>query len=386
MMMKPFPLMTALALTLTTALAPTAAWAQSAPSSAYVTQAQAVTALLHAFSQVPTWPKGLIVPTNHPTRGDWVDNKPGLPPSHWTGLACVFPGQPTSAYPQLLGMVPSTPDAPVTAGQVADWIVQWEIRARRVNLRWEPTRDPFALLKLFSFFYGTNLPNPNSKLTAADLAAIDRNILEVSRGWRMLAANKVQTLEPLMIAPRSQFGLVIGSAPRWEQNKPLMHKLGYGNLPYKVFTWADWPAVYAHVVALQDSMTLTFLQNGNVVYNRAPGHGYALWLAGVFVGKNGDALGNWYWGQYQYADTFDRPLPAVFKAVPHDGGFAPPYYIPKTQDHVFYFSDFPISVYSWPFGGHVAAQFQLVFGYHDGKIRWVENGVKNPVYPIVGNA
>ncbi|WP_304459045.1 hypothetical protein [Alicyclobacillus sendaiensis] len=229
----------------------------SAPTNPNVlTQKSAVYQLIEVFNTIPSWPKGLqgIDPQTQQTQWNWYD-KP-IPESEWTGLACVFPGDPESKYAADLGIQMTNPNGPVTAGQLAQWIVDWEIKARHVNMAWEPSQDPYTLLQDFSFFYGTDVKGPNSVLTQKDMMAIRNNIVEVSRGWRQLGPNKVELLAPLMEADQGV-------------NGDFLYFVKH-NMEWKM---SDWPSVYARMVRTVDSQTFTFEPNGNVVYTYQRGFG-----------------------------------------------------------------------------------------------------------------
>ncbi|SIT10586.1 hypothetical protein SAMN05421799_1142 [Alicyclobacillus vulcanalis] len=252
----------------------------SAPTNPNVlTQKSAVYQLIEVFNTIPSWPTGLqsIDPATQNAQWDWK-YKP-IPPSQWVGLACVFPGDPESKYAADLGIQMTDPNGPVTAGQLAQWIVDWEIKARHVNMAWEPSQDPYTLLQDFSFFYGTDVKGPNSVLTQKDMMAIRNNIVEVSRGWRQLGTNKVELLEPLM-DPNAVSGAFVYLAKHHED-----------------WSLSDWPKVYLAFIRTVDSQTLTFEPNGNVIYTYKRGTGLTPNVTGVFE-KGVDTV----YSSYSYSD------------------------------------------------------------------------------------
>ena len=254
----------------------------SAPTNPNVlTQKSAVYQLIEVFNTIPSWPTGLqsIDPATQNAQWDWK-YKP-IPPSQWVGLACVFPGDPESKYAADLDIQMTDPNGPVTAGQLAQWIVDWEIKARRVNMAWEPSQDPYTLLQDFSFFYGTDVKGPNSVLTQKDMMAIRNNIVEVSRGWRQLGSNRVELLAPLVDAEYSVSAAFRGLA-----------RPGYE------FKMSQWPSVYLQLIKTVDSQNYTFLSNGNVVYRYTRGTGYTPNINGVFLDSNQHA-----YSAYSFSDS-----------------------------------------------------------------------------------
>ncbi|GMA59252.1 hypothetical protein GCM10025858_38990 [Alicyclobacillus sacchari] len=221
--------------------------------------------LIEVFNTIPSWPKGLqgVDPQTQSTQWDWKF-KP-IPESEWTGLACVFPGDSESKYAADLGIQLTNPNGPVTAGQLAQWILDWEVKARRVDMAWEPSQDPYTLLQDFSFFYGTDVKGPNSILTQKDMMAIRNNIVEVSRGWRQLGRNKVEMLAPLVDAEDLSGGFF------------------YLAQDHRDWNVADWPSVYAKVIQMVDSEILTFEPNGTVLYSFKRDKGFAPSLTVAFL-------------------------------------------------------------------------------------------------------
>ena len=196
--MKPFPFVTAVALTLTTALSPAVTANAATSARAHVeTQGQMIRGLLATFDTIPSWPGSTphgIYDFNPKTPN--VTNP--ITPDAWVGLKCVFPTAKPSQYPGLLGIHTATPNAPVTAGQAAQWIVDWSVVARKMNLALEPTARPFQLLQDFSVFWGTKITSSNQTLTMSQAAMIRNNLVEACRGWRIVARNKIQFLEPFV--------------------------------------------------------------------------------------------------------------------------------------------------------------------------------------------
>jgi hypothetical protein len=160
------------------------------------------------------------------------------------GLKTVFPGQPATSWAKDLGMTNAPASKPITAGTLAQWILNWEEDARAVKLvfngkRMYPTTSAFGLLQLYSVFYDTNITSPQTVINQHDLQMVIKNLTDVGNGYRLLAPNKMELLLPLwgLNGNRSTF------QPNYSQ-------------------------LWARSVKEVDSTTLTFTNNG-VVYDRA---------------------------------------------------------------------------------------------------------------------
>ncbi|MCY0876012.1 MAG: hypothetical protein OWT28_07090, partial [Firmicutes bacterium] len=352
------------------------AQAESVRASDAVTQASVISQLMAVFHDVPSWPKYLEAMDPETQSYDWAHVDDAIAPTKWIGLACVFPGSKPSQYPLLLGIREATPKAQVTAGQLAQWIVDWEVSARRVDLSQEPTQNPFALLKRFSFFWGTEITGPKSVITGRDMATIRNNIVEVSRGWRILSRNQVQFLEPLAdcVNIKIQFPTLVNN-----------HQ----------FTKADWPEVYGAIVKVQDSMTLTVEPNGNVVYRYQKGTGYSLGIGGHFVNQQGIVYSAYSWKIAHMFESaaLNEPSPEVFEPLQHPVHF--PFVqnhelgmnIPKTRGYVFFFDGMAINRFAAVHGLGVASDLSYAIGYVNGQVNWVKQlGPASLNYPSEVNA
>lgn len=342
----------------------------SAPTSSNtLTQKSAVYQLIEVFNTIPSWPTGLqgVNPNTQDAQWDWK-YKP-IPPSQWIGLACVFPGDPESKYAADLGIQMTNPNGPVTAGQLAQWIVDWEIKARHVNMAWEPSQDPYTLLQDFSFWYGTDVKGPNSVLTQKDMMAIRNNIVEVSRGWRQLGPNKVELLAPLVDA---EYG--VSAAFR-----------GLARPGYE-FKISQWPSVYLQLIRTVDSQNYTFLSNGNVVYRYTRGTGYTPNINGVFLNADQHA-----YSAYSYSDAVDvKAYRTNNPALQEQAFYEPDYQVFSPNEHRVNISDslvgfVPPKANQWCFvsgttitdpynarqGGWVASGLTFEFLYSGGRLQRV---------------
>ena len=172
--------------------APTAPNVTNGPMAAEVAQG-----LLSVYATQQVWPWGYDMGL------DWQPGYTQVPSSQWYGLSTVFPNQPASAYPQLLGMTNVPQNQPITAGTLAQWLYNWEKFARIPHWEWstlknQPSQDPYTLMNDYSMFYGTDFTSANSIVTARDLAAVEQNIKEVDQGYRMLGPDKIQVLVPMI--------------------------------------------------------------------------------------------------------------------------------------------------------------------------------------------
>ena len=338
------------------------------PSSKPVTQASAVRQLMAAFAHVPSWPQNLEMVSPGQTSGFiWIDGKknPYDKPSEWVGLKCVFPGEPASKYATLLKMTATKATGTVTAAQLSQWVVNWAVAARNVDMKLEPTQNPYGLLKLFSFFYGTDITGPHSIVTQKDMGAIRNNIVEVSRGWRLLARNKIQILAPLQ-----DVRTTVGNFPIFSERRHL--------------TGSQVPK-YGPMIRAQDSATLTFGRNGDVVYRYQGGLGYVPETGGGFVTHKGIGYAAYSWmGHYAdlaytkdqpslQAKGYDLPSPEVFspttKSRPTPLGLT----FPQPSQRIFVELSSEIdNQYSVTNGQILFQTPMLVVGYTDGVVKWVE--------------
>lgn len=244
-------------------------------TSIYVTQAQAIQDLMAAFSHIPSVPGRptpdttyIKVPDSIYPKGDnsqpsrlryWYNylmmhqylnayqsphNSPqGLPmpitPTAWVGLKCVFPDVPQNQWASKLGITANAPNAPATAEQVAEWIMDWAKKARNVlpGVRGIPS-DPYTLVKNFTGFYGTNVVGQASKVSVGDMRVIGANLYDMSVGYRILSTNRLQILPVLGMSK-------LNSA--YKDRNDIMDK-GFQ--------------------MIEAGITLTFERNGNIIYHR----------------------------------------------------------------------------------------------------------------------
>ena len=160
------------------------------------TAAQVAQGLLSVYATQQVWPWAYNMGFG------WSDGTP-TPNTDWYGLSTVFPSKPSSEYAQLLGMTNVPSDQPITAGILGQWLFNWEKFARIPHAEWnllknQPSQDPYTLMNDYSMFYGTDFSGPNSIVTANDLTMVEKDIREVDRGYRMLGANKMQVLVPMI--------------------------------------------------------------------------------------------------------------------------------------------------------------------------------------------
>ena len=170
------------------------------------TAAQVAAGLLNVYATQQVWPKGLITPAlpgqKTDPRMNWANNATPSPRSAWVGLSTVFPGQPSSDYAKLLGMTNVPQDQPITAGTLAQWLLNWQLTARipkyqQYEMKYQPSQNPYTLMSDYSFFYGTNFKNANSVVTAHDLQMVEKNIHNVDQCYRVLGANEIELLRPM---------------------------------------------------------------------------------------------------------------------------------------------------------------------------------------------
>lgn len=237
-----------------------------------LTASEVIQGLLKTYAGIPVWPKGLMTvpsPGTEPTPAYWANGITPTQPSEWVGLSTVFPGDSSSDYPSLLGMTNVSGDTTVTAGIVAQWILNWEEAAHKVSLAWEPYQNPFDLLNLYSFWYGTDIKNAQAVITAHDLTQIEQNVQDVSRGYRLLSPNKIEVLMP-MINHTGDFS---------------------GSLYDGYLTKENYPQrAIAPTVQELDATTFTFEKNGNVFYDSPKSRNAYMILRYDFV-KNGIITG-----------------------------------------------------------------------------------------------
>ena len=259
------------------------------------TAGQVTAGLLKTYAKIQVWPKGLLIPPNEgsqtTTATDWVSGATVSRPGAWVGLRTVFPGQPVSQWPKFLGMTNAPATKPITAATLAKWILDWEEAAHKVNTDWEPTKNAFNLLRLYNFFYGTNLTKPTTVVNAHDLAAVENNVVEVSQGYRMLARNKVQLLMPMINRAGDDAPSLYGG---------YFTRKNYG-----------WKAL-APTIRGFDTVTFTFQRDGNVMFNYDTHDGVILVLNAAFV-RNGITTGQAgpVWGDIKHWEEWlkSHPVP-----------------------------------------------------------------------------
>ena len=170
------------------------------------TAAQVAAGLLKVYATQQVWPKGLVTPgfpgQKTDPRMNWANNATPTPRSAWYGLSTVFPGQPSRDYAKLLGMTNTPQNKPITAGTLAQWLMNWQLTARipkeqQHMMKYQPSQDPYTLMSDYSFFYGTDFKNANSVVTAHDLQMVEKNIHDVDQCYRVLGANKIELLRPM---------------------------------------------------------------------------------------------------------------------------------------------------------------------------------------------
>lgn len=190
--------------------------------------------------------------------GEWDTNI-----NDWIGLKTVFPSQPASALAKDLGMNNTPADKSITAGTLAQWIMNWEKDARNIHLKTPnghmlfPTTSSYQLMQLYSIFYHTNITSPKTVITFHDLQQVILNLRDVNQGYRLLATDQIELLEPL-----------------------------FGDQSLATFSHYYSPSVMAAALREFDSVTLTFLKNGNVIYNRANYDGMVMERGFDFVRNN----------------------------------------------------------------------------------------------------
>ncbi len=245
------------------------------------TQAGMVAGLLDTFSRLPVWPKSLSMSAPFSARS-WIPPSPQA----WVGLRAVFPGQPSSRYAALLGLSTPQPDDPATAGQAAQWIARWAVTARKINLATSVSRNPFEWAKTFSLFYGTNVQSPATVLTAADAQRILSNLVDSARGFRILGANRIAFLAPIVTlgkpgdVPNSLYSTAVAVL------RQLQAHTG------RTYTWSDWPGLYKDAVEMQNSTQVTLTQNG-ALYSRRTSKSYGVGSAFQWVSSAGVVTGEW---------------------------------------------------------------------------------------------
>ena len=223
-----------------------------------MTQEGAIRQLMNVFGRVQSdprlvndqiWPTGLKN-SLEPKPYEEVRDMSGIieKVSDFVGLRSVFPGATADAYPYLLGMVPQGDNVPVTAGEIATWIVNWAQRALGADLSAQPYSNPYDLATLYSLLWGTNFKGPRSLVTSKDMLAIRNDIIEVSRGWRVLGSNQVQMLAPL-------------------REQTVARPSGFVGSPHLSFTKEQLKAMFKASIEAEDSTTLRFKPDGEVVAN-----------------------------------------------------------------------------------------------------------------------
>ncbi len=248
---------------------------------ALATQAGMVAGLLNTFSRLPVWPKSLSMSAPFSARS-WVPPSPQA----WVGLRAVFPGQPSSRYAALLGISAPRPDSPATAGQAAQWIARWAVIARKINLQTSVSQNPFEWAKTFSLFYGTNVQSSATVLTTADAQRILSNLVDSARGFRILGANRIAFLAPIVTlgkpgtVPNSLYSTAVAVL------RQLQAHTG------RTYTWSDWPGLYKDAVKIQNSTQVTLTPNG-ALYSRRASNSYGVGSDFQWVSSAGVVTGEW---------------------------------------------------------------------------------------------
>lgn len=312
-----FPLLTVLCMIIS--LTPTVSASAATSARAHVeTQGAMIRGLIATFNDIPSWP-GLDAHGRIYGQDPKSNILQPITANAWVGLHCVFPTAQPSQYPHLLGIHTSTPTSPVTAGQAAQWIVDWSVVARKMNLALEPISNPFQLLQDFSVFWSTGITSPDQVLTTAEAAAIRNNLVEACRGWRILEENRIAFLEPFItigstVRGREATSADIASASwgKWLQAVRYMNyasesalkstsvfkKEGFTGGPYmKHWTLQDWPEVYSAITKLQNQSTLTILSSTRVRLSIESNQEYG--LGSSIAWANAKGMGVSGWDQYQ---------------------------------------------------------------------------------------
>ncbi len=245
------------------------------------TQAGMAAGLLDTFSRLPVWPKSLSMNAPFSARS-WIPPSPQA----WIGLRAVFPGQPSHRYAALLGISAPRPNAPATAGQAAQWIASWAVIARKINLQTSVSQNPFEWAKTFSLFHGTNVQSPATVLTTADAQRILSNLVDSARGFRILDANRIAFLAPIVTlgkpgaVPNSLYSTAVAVL------RQLQAHTG------RTYTWSDWPGLYKDAVEIQNSTQVTLTPNG-ALYSRQTGNRYGVGSNFQWVSSAGVVTGEW---------------------------------------------------------------------------------------------
>lgn len=245
------------------------------------TQAGMAAGLLDTFSTLSVWPKSLSMSAPF-SASAWIPPSPRA----WIGLKAVFPGQPSQRYAALLGISPTNPTGSVTAAQIAKWISNWAVTARRVNLKTSVSQSPYEWAKTFSIFYGTSVNSPATVLTTADAQRILTNVVDAALGFRVLGANRISFLAPIMTlgkpgtVPNSMYNTVVTVL------RQLQAHTGH------LYTWSDWPELYKEAVNIQDSTDVTLTPDG-ALYSRRASKNFGVGSNFQWVSSEGVVTGEW---------------------------------------------------------------------------------------------
>ncbi|MHB1630149.1 MAG: hypothetical protein ACYCVB_17565, partial [Bacilli bacterium] len=280
---------------------------------ALATQAGLAAGLFNTFSRLPVWPKSLSMSAPFSARS-WIPPSPLA----WVGLRAVFPGQPSSRYAALLGLTAAHPTAPATAGQAALWISRWAVIARKINLQTSVSQNPFAWAKTFSLFHGTDVQSPATVLTTADAQRILSNLVDSARGFRILGANRIAFLAPIVTLGKP------GTVPNslYSTAVAVLRQLQAHAHTGRTYTWSDWPGLYKDAVEIQNSTQVTLTQNG-ALYSRRTSSRYGVGSDFQWVSSAGVVTGEW--NQSMTAINSGNPR-AVFGL----------HYPVAIQSHIFY--------------------------------------------------
>ena len=281
----------------------TDAYTHASANTEWISQGEMIRDLLKTFMTIPSWPATISSGKDTNVYFVFQDAKLAqnvwLPPSPvtataWIGLHCVFPNKPFNEYPRLLDIHTKDPLKSVTAGQVSEWIVNWSIIARKINLLTEPTRNPFQLLRDFSVFWGTGITSPNQIITRRQALEINNNLVSACRGWRVMAPNEIMLLSPFQTCGLNYF--VPTTDPLYNlKDSVWISWSSFIKTSGDEAGWilSDWPKVYGKIVQSEDSSTLILLPNGNISLNAFNNSNYHPGPNLTFANSDQYAVGNY---------------------------------------------------------------------------------------------
>ena len=257
-----------------------------------VTMQYALEYLYQAEKKIPIWPHGLAMYTNQ--GAIWRTPQDKLPQANWYGLVNAL-GLPKQTF--VTSNIYAT-QLPTTALMIADWIVNFEVNARKMDLRYEPSQDPFTLIKDFGLFQGTNISQPKQTLTSSDFNTIIKNFSAATFGIQRKNKNTVDFHAIMM---DKQYHVAM-----WNGLSKIDASLKNA-----------WPNVYQKLIELINSATLTFHKNGVITYNRKNIKGYGLGIAISYMDANSHVYSQLYRaiGKNAYTispNSFNEKLPFVF--------------------------------------------------------------------------